>query len=527
MTKYSMCYYFGTKDSTVALFKDNELIYCKEEERFTRNRHASSFPYNAINAALKFANIRLEDVEHVIGKNESELIHSNQQNCRVIGTVSTMEELEKLLESMNNETTLNYSHHTEHALQSYATSGFKDKAAFLVMDGVGDRNDSITIGTVDVNGVNIIKAYSDEVSVGAMYSRATYRCGFRPFQEGKLMGLASYGTDTGVRLLQFRNGEIDKLMSFDDFCKSIYPFCSVDSSVKYDTLQYANLARTVQEQFNEIILNVAKYLAEITHCKKLVLSGGCAQNCIANNLICESGLFEEVYCSPIPYDGGTCIGECFAYAKLTDTCRVDYPCFGKDENVEDFKPVEQLNYRVREVGTAWLVKRLTLGKIFGWFQGGSEFGPRALGHRSFLANPAIPENLYMLNKIKSRELWRPLAPIVPEELFDRVFDVKNHDLFQFMLRTTKIRPEYRQKLAAVCHVDGTTRPQLLKREWNPELYDLIMKFYEFTGIPALINTSLNTHGRPIVETVSDAFYEVILEENVPVVFNAKTLIETI
>ena len=524
MTKYSLGYHHENKDSSVCLFEDNKLIYCKEEERFTRTRHANSFPYNAINAALDYANIKLEDLSNLVGKFESSFIVPHHANQRQLGSITSLEELQALLKKAADDdkpAENRLQHHLCHAMQAYATSGFKEEACFLVVDGCGDCNDSISIGTIDIDHTKLLASYSDDVSIGALYSIATTHCGFDMHGEGKLMGLSSYGTDTEVRCLKFEDGKIKKLMSYDEFFKKIYPFCAKDS-IRYDTMQYANFARTVQEQFNEIILAVLKHLSEITTCKKLVLAGGCMQNCIANNLICESGLFEEVYCSPIPYDGGTCIGECFINSKLEDTCRIDYPVSNKEEDIDSLKPVEAIDYSVSTLSSLdWVAKELSKGQIFGWFQGGSEFGPRALGHRSFLANPAIQENLYYLNKIKSRELWRPLAPVVPEELFDEVFDVKSHDLFQFMLRTTTIRPEYRQKLAAVCHVDGTTRPQLLKREWNPELYDLIMTFYKLTGVPALVNTSLNTKCRPMVETLQDLFYEVLLETNIPIVVNCK------
>jgi carbamoyltransferase len=166
------------------------------------------------------------------------------------------------------------------------------------------------------------------------------------------------------------------------------------------------------------------------------------------------------------------------------------------------------------------------GLIGAWYQGGSEIGPRALGHRSIIATPKYRENLNVINNtIKHRENWRPLAPSLPQELFYEVFDTNSMDLTEFMLRTVVIKPEWRKKLIAVCHIDNTTRPQTVRREDNPEYYDLIMDNYKLTGIPAIINTSFNGKGEPIIETPQQAMAFMDRTPNMNfIVFNAKYII---
>ena len=173
-----------------------------------------------------------------------------------------------------------------------------------------------------------------------------------------------------------------------------------------------------------------------------------------------------------------------------------------------------------------ITQNLKNNKIIAWFQGGSEIGPRALGHRSILANPENHNNLLVINNyIKQRENWRPLAPIVPAELFDLIFDVSSYDLTEFMLRTIKIRDEWQKKLSAVCHIDGTTRPQRLEREQNPELYNLIINFYKETGIPCLINTSFNGRNEPIIETPEQAIKFLKKKKYLDyVIFNSKYVV---
>ena len=173
-----------------------------------------------------------------------------------------------------------------------------------------------------------------------------------------------------------------------------------------------------------------------------------------------------------------------------------------------------------------LIEKLKKNKIVAWFQGGSEIGPRALGHRSILANPSYRYNLDTINnKIKHRENWRPLAPIVPSELFDLIFDVQSYDLTEFMLRTLTIKPEWQKKLCATCHIDNTTRPQRLVYDENPELYNLLMKYYNKMDIPCLINTSFNGKGEPIIETPTQAIEFMERTPNLKfIVFNAKYII---
>lgn len=530
--------YPNNHDASAALVIDGKLVGCYEEERFNGLKHSvgQPFPKQSILKLFDKANITLNDVD-VIGIPLN--VDYTEYAKDVISNIdSTCNKMPKFVYK---------DHHMAHLCEAIYQSGFSD-CACLVIDGMGDSRDSITLAEFKEDKINIIKKFPATASLGIMYSCASVDfVKMGEFSEGKLMGLSSFGIPNQPMPLYWEDDEIKtKYPQFIEasdvdmynfykyeqtytsyFKKNCYPY---DYSGENDSkLYYANFAASVQKTYEEITLSVLKYLRDNTTSNNLVLSGGCIQNCITNNMIVESNMFKNVFASPVPHDAGCSIGLAFYGSmecgdKIINKRTVNSyvgKCYTDDEILKECDGMVVEEYDIDKIA-----KELCYNKIFAWFQDGSEIGPRALGHRSIIGNPSCRDNLLKINNtLKHREVWRPLAPTVPSELFDDVFTTNNKDMCEFMLRTLTINEKYRKKLIAVCHVDNTTRPQLLNREQNSEFYDLIMKFYKYSNIPGLINTSFNDKHQPIIETPKEAVKYLKEHEDMEgIIFNAKYVI---
>ena len=536
---------FNNNDTSAALLIDGKLVSNYEEERFVRVKHSvgHNFPYESIKRILNENNLTIDDID-AIG------IPHDTANPKGMA-----EQIVKSIDpSSNHKPKLFYKdHHTNHACDSFFQSGFKS-AAVVVIDGSGDIKDGISIFHIKDNQIKDIKRWSVMHSLGVMYNRASVYTGFGIFGDGKLMGLSSYGKPSSIMPYKWENGDIVSEIPIDNVkensirdrslflqeCESLmslyyirnyYPYYKMEEGLTQDTMYYQDFAATIQQCFNNIMFEVCKYAKEMTGEDNLVLSGGCIQNCIGNNIVVESGLFKNVFAGPAPYDAGCAAGLAFYTAlQMGETIinnRLTNSYVGKTYGDEEIlSSIDNSKYEIKEYSPKKIIKMIEKGLIGAWFQGGSEIGPRALGHRSIIANPKYRNNLNTINTtIKHRENWRPLAPSIPEELFYEVFDTNSKDLTEFMLRTITIKPEWRKKLIAVCHIDNTTRPQTVSKNDNPEFYELIMQNYNLTGIPAIINTSFNGRGEPIIETPQQAMNFMERTPNLSfVVFNAKYII---
>lgn len=418
-------------------------------------------------------------------------------------------------------------HHIDHIYDVFYNSGFKESAV-LVVDGCGTENDSITLAYMVENEKPVIlKKFSKDESIGILYGRtATFCLGgskyndpncdhMNLFLEGKFMGLAPYGNPYDYSYFRFNKDHID--IDRPRYQEDTHKYNNLRSeSILYTT----RVAATVQRDFENCVVDIVEYLYKLLlknniHTDNLCLSGGCILNCPTNSKIVKQGLFKHYYSTSNPGDGGaTNIGAVYrSLEKLgikLESRRLS-PFLGYSYTMEDilgdlaFEDNSNNDPEIKYenlIGNTIYIHLLVSGKILAWYQGSSEWGPRALGHRSFLADPSKSDTLVKLNNIKGREIWRPLAPIIPEELFSMVFEDAdgNNDMADLMLRTYTIKPEWRSKLRAVCHIDNTTRPQLLKKNVNSKLYKLLMEWYGRTGIPGLVNTSLNIDGKPMMDT---------------------------
>lgn len=518
-------------DCAAALFENGRIVANYEEERLTRVKHSvtSKMPDLAIKKILTERNLTIHDID-AIGI-------PHDPNRKALYKEKLKEYFKTDAKCFDN---LFYTkHHHAHIYDSFFTSGF-ESAACLIVDGYGDQTDAITLAQMKDNELKIIKVYPIQSSIGMLYNAVSQLFGFGSFGDGKVMGLSSYGKPIGKMPLVWEDNDIKNkinLLSFDSlamlgfsFIKYItkhnYPYGKVSDTD--NIMYYSDIASTLQSTFNEIIINLCKQLKEETNEDNLILSGGCIQNCIANNLIVESGLFKNIYAGPAPHDGGAAAGLAFLAAKelnqKIENIRLKVSYTGKEYTDKDILAVIDTNiFNIEKYEQSKVIDNIENGYVIAWFQGGSEIGPRALGHRSILANPALRKNLFIINdKIKHRENWRPLAPSIPNELFNEIFESRSIDLTEFMLRTIEIKQAWRKKLIAVCHIDNTTRPQTVDKEQNEEFYNLLKGFYDKTGIPGLINTSFNDRDEPIIETPEQAMNYLKKNEYInSIVFNAK------
>lgn len=482
----------NNKESAIAVINDDgvlELVYT--EERYNRKKYSDIFPYHSI--------------EKLVGKFDKDIkMYAKNDKERYL--------FKSLIPAISFEikNEKKYSHHLLHCYETFYTSGF-DRAAVLVADGYGDDPElgqaSIVLYHKIGTETKILRKYSSKDSLGKIYSKACSFLGFKNNQEGEFMGLSAYGKPYKEHYFTFTNGEIVKNNTIEDWDRKYY----VSGNHVVDIINATNFAATVQRDLNESIIEILKYLKELTHEDNLCLSGGIFNNVITNNLVCESGIFKNIWCSPAPGDYGLTVGlASFSYEcdnENAKSVKLQSPYLGEeftDDIIIKFLESNEIPYEI--ILLEEISKFLVNNKIIAWFQGRSEYGRRALGHRSILCNPYYRINYNKVSMdIKKREAYRPLACTVPSELFDSMFDVKNKDLTEFMLRSIPVKDEIKLKIPACLAIDGTTRPQRLERKVDPEFYDMIMSFYNITGIPCVVNTSLNGGGEPIIENLKDCF----------------------
>ena len=421
----------------------------------------------------------------------------------------------------------------------------------MVIDGYGDQNDCITLFAGRGKKIYELKKYDIKYSLGLMYDcAARILYGGAAHSEGKMMGLSccsepEYNIPSPIQFHE--DGTVECLtMSAED------RHCSEENMTKYEEnnilktdIYKAKIAATVQWWFTEQVKNIVKYLKSLNpSAENLCVCGGCFLNCETNGIIDRMGLFKNIYCIPAPADNSVILGRAQQYlldlGRDTQTIKSPYWGPSHDKTYEELLDI----FRIKETETGlksdiynafnidhysedWVIERLKEDRVILWFDGESEFGPRALGHRSFLANPETNDTFWRLSvEIKSRENYRPLAPITIDTLYPMLFEDEHpENLTSFMLKTVRVKPEWQSKLRAVTHINQTARPQRLTEDVNPVLYSLIGEWYKQTGIPCLINTSLNLKGQPLLETYNDlkslCSHPNILNKNCSVVVDHK------
>ncbi len=562
-------------DAAAALLKDGVLVAAAEEERFTRKKHDYGFPVNAIQFVLESEGIRGEDLDYVAFfekpflKFERILMTSLQMFPRALpvfreAMITWM--LDKLWVSalitekigVPREKILFSEHHLSHAASAYLCSPF-DEAAILTVDGVGEWA-TASYGVGRGNDVKLDRQIEFPHSLGLLYSAFTAFLGFEVNEgEYKVMGMAPYGepryVDKVYKLVD-NNGDGSFRLNMEYFAfhrstkksythrfvdlfgeprssdllfftkESGFPSYFGEQPANYEELcrinqHYADVAASVQRVTEEILLDMANHLHQQTGLKKLCMAGGVALNSVANGRILRETPFEDVFIQPSAGDGGGALGAAlWAYNTLLGNPRrfvLQHAFWGQsysDSEVRSFLEDEGIRYERLEEDR--LLDRtadaLQAGEVIGWFQDRFEWGPRALGHRSILADPRREDMKEVVNtKIKFREPYRPFAPAVlsghVHEYFDTagVRDLEGQYPGRFMLLVFDVKPSKRDVIPAVTHVDGTGRLQTVVREGNSRYHDLIARFGEATGVPVVLNTSFNLRGEPIVSTPQQAY----------------------
>jgi carbamoyltransferase len=525
----------GLHDSSAAILRDGELIAMAEQERFSRNKRAiGEPPVDAILFCLDTAGISLDEVTAVGLGSDMQLLDQwhglTQDELAKREKIDNPERLfpKNILKFKSLPPLVPIRHHLAHAASTFWVSGF-DEAAILIVDNRGE-NSSTTLAHGTSTGIKILEEYGVPVSLGLYYRTAAQYAGLcgKYREVGKFMGLAAYGQPN--QIVPLRCGEngpfldgIDDLPALrgieippyrtkqlmEYFTRNCFPF---SEGTGEEVMAYSNFAASVQLSLEKTLLALCQRLRKITSSNNLAMAGGTALNCTANGMISNSGLFDKLFIQPASHDAGVALG-----AALEVTRQFTSGQFLKFEMRHAYwgpeYTQEQINAALKQGGLIYkvlnedeLVRQvahlLAEHKIVGWFQGRAEVGPRALGARSLLGNPMSRNTLIRLNTIKSREMWRPLAPSVLKERFSEFFIGSLAS--PFMIVAAKVRPIRQRDIPAIVHVDGSARPQAASRHTNQRYWKLIRSFEEKTGIPIIVNTSFNTEGEPIVNTPEDA-----------------------
>jgi carbamoyltransferase len=514
----------GPHDASAALLRDGELVAMVEQERLSRNRHAfGESPRDAIAACLAEADIGLEAVaELAVGWDVPMLVEIEG------GSFDERRFAQWLVGTdARRAPPLRYvGHHLAHAASGFYTSGLSE-AAILVIDGRGEAV-ATTLAVGGPAGIEIIRTWGTDQSIGHLYGWASEWAGLTMWGTGKLMGLASYGrAGQPVPLAPSNDGyaiadapppggshphHFVQLRSRlrNGFRRHNFPYCEGDL---LEPMAHADFAASVQQALEEVILSLATLARRETGYSALVLGGGVALNCTANGRLIRSGTFDEVWIPPFPHDAGVSLGAALVADRALSGSRavarrLPHARWGPaTAAVDDALLARLARCEVVRLGDSQLAEavaqHLEEGRLVGWWQGRAEVGQRALGARSILCDPRRRDALVRTNLVKGREIWRPLAPAVLADRAGELFASPLPAAADFMLAALPVREEARARLPAAVHVDGSARPQAV--EPTQSRYRAVIEaFCERTGVPAVVNTSFNLAGEPMVLSASDA-----------------------
>lgn len=530
--------YSQMHDSAACLVRDGELLFAVAEERISRMKHDSRFPRNAIAACLEFANVRAEALDEVcFGWQTAGPVFRHDLKCYAKGDMpltylnglnSTLHFLsmwhqeggaKKFAQQFGpTRAKMRFvDHHLAHAISAYAYSGF-DEAAVAVMDGRGAW-EATSIWHGRGGRLEHILTIPFPDSIGFFYSGFTEFLGFQPnSDEWKVMGLAPYGkpdVDLSAFIdLQTMPYRVAARQVAANGTRSLAGASALLGAPRVPESQiddrHKDIAYAVQDACEIAMMNVVRLAIQKTKCRNVCLAGGVALNSKANGKIAASGMADQFFVQPAATDDGVALGAALApylddKGKLPNKAmRHGYwgPSFD-DLAIESSLRTYKLRFTRVVDPAATSAELLSQGKILGWFQGRMEFGPRALGSRSILADPRDPEmNTKVNNAVKFREWWRPFAPSMKKEAAGKYLESAADS--PFMILTAQVRPEKRGVIPAVTHVDGSARPQTVEKDVNPLYWRLLDEFEKRTGVPVILNTSFNLRGEAIVHTPTDA-----------------------
>ena len=561
-------------DSAAAILVDGKIVAAAQEERFSRIKHDSSYPFNAIQFVLDQSKLNLNDIEHIVffekpflkferlletymafapkGFKSFSLSMPIWLREKLFQKKFLFDKLQQHDDNFKDINKIKFSeHHFSHAASAFYPSPFEE-AVVLTLDGVGEWA-TTTIGIGKKNKLEIIKEIHFPHSLGLLYSAFTYYVGFKVNSgEYKLMGLAPYGKplfkdlilqklidlkeDGSFKLnMKYFNYATGLTMTNDKFSK-LFGHPVRDPNKDLLTQFHMDLAASIQAVIEEIVLRITKNISSKYKIENLCLAGGVALNCVANGKVQNEKIFKNIWIQPASGDAGGSLGAALAYwhhelgkprDEFSDKMMGSFLGPKFDNNfIETKLKLLKANFKKynKEEVTSLIAKELANEKIVGWFQGKMEFGPRALGGRSILADPRSEKMQKELNlKIKFRESFRPFAPSVLREDVNEWFDLDIDSPYMLLVSQVKKEKQIQMKkedenlfgieklnvkrsnIPAVTHVDYSARVQTVHKNTNPRYYDLIKEFKKITNCPVLVNTSFNVRGEPIVCSIEDAF----------------------
>ena len=563
-------------DSAAATVVDGKIIAAAQEERFSRKKHDSRYPFNAVNYVLEASNLKLNKIDYIVFFEKPFLKFERLIETYVAFApkgfksfcmsmpIWLREKLfqkkflfEKLKQHDNNFDDINKiyfsEHHYSHAASAFYPSPFKD-AVILTLDGVGEWA-TTTIAIGNGNEIKMLKEIHFPHSIGLLYSAFTYFTGFKVNSgEYKVMGLAPYGQpkykdiimkelvdlkdDGSFRLnMKYFNYATGLTMINNKF-EDLFGQKARNPHKDLLTQFHMDIASSIQNVTEEIVLKLTMSLSKEYKSRNLCLAGGVALNCVANGKILKNNIFENIWIQPAAGDSGGSLGAALAFwykelgnkrnpSSSDDEMRGSYlgPSFYDNQVENTLKSLNAKYTKQNEENLISLIaNELKNGKIIGWFQGRMEFGPRALGARSIIADPRSDKMQKKLNlKVKFRESFRPFAPSVLREDLNDWFELNSDSPYMLLVSNVKKNIQIpmtekdqklfginklnikRSSIPAVTHVDYSARIQTVHEKTNPKYYKLIKKFKEITNCPILVNTSFNVRGEPIVCTIEDAF----------------------
>ncbi len=530
-------------DSAAALVTSDGIKAAAAEERFTGEKGTGCFPVNAIQYCLRAANILPDAVDFIahsfsyepfkrfyendeFNKKQFLEVYSRESQIRCIQQHLSYDWTNKLVQ---------VPHHLAHAASSFHLSGFQE-SLILVADGMGERH-STTLAVGEDNSIRIIKQIADLHSLGLLYGIFTLYLGYyMGFDEHKVMGLAPYGDrrryfsklmetihikDDGTYTIPifFQNKTVEEKETYGATLRILADMFGPPREPGSEiTQRHIDIAAALQAALEFCLLHILRHYKRETGKSNLCMAGGVALNCTANGVIKRSRMFKDMFIQPAAGDDGSALGAALyvhrAHEPTVRYKKMKLPLWGPSYSDEVIH--EALGKRPECASTFFhsfddlatsVAKRIDGGQIVAWFQGRMEFGPRALGSRSILADPRDPRMRDLINNIiKKREQFQPFAPSVIAEAASQFFEIEagEESIYSYMLFVTQVRAAYREQLPAITHVDGSARVQVVAKYDNPRFWHLLNEFGKLTGIPVLLNTSFNLRGQPIVCTPCEA-----------------------
>lgn len=513
---------WSNHDGAAVLLKDGIIVAAIEEERLDRIKHSNHFPHQAIKACLDQAMIRADQLD-IIAVNFEGV--GTQAANGAVGTLSAL--FQKYVGDVSRAKLRFVNHQLAHLFSAYVPSGF-DECLCLSIDGLGDQA-SAAIGRARNGEIEVIRTLPADQSMGDFYCDAIRVLGYNRFDEYKVMALAALGDQRTYREFFWSLCALDRAGGYtlvgEPSRSRAFAECGIafrrEGADAPFTQAHCDFAAALQSMVADVVTHLVSHYREVTGATKIAMAGGVMHNCAVNGRLLSSGLFDHVFVQPAAHDAGGALGAAYAAssqahrqagmqaAASTGSFQLSLgrPLPDRGEIAarlacwSSFIVVEMADDPLGLVAAA-----LSEGEVIGWVQGRSEFGPRALGNRSILADPRRVATRERINRdIKRREAFRPFAPaVLREEIWSVFAQPAGHANLDHMTFLLKFLPETEREYAAVAHADGSARVQTVSREANPRFHALIERFRALTGVPLLLNTSFNARGEPIVDSIEDA-----------------------